>query len=62
MLESKYVSDNHIMSKLCREVYALKSKTFEKLWAAMLFKFQWHTQKFSHEFDFDPGLSSMFLA
>ena len=40
MLEFKYVSDKHIMSKLCREVYAIKSETFEKLWAELLFKFQ----------------------
>ena len=57
MLESKYVSDKHSMSKLFREVYAFKSETFEKLWAEILFKFQSHTEKFSHEFDLGPGLS-----
>ena len=60
MLESKYVSDKHIMLKLCREVYAFKSETFEKLWADMQFKLQRHTEKFSQKFDFGPGLSSMF--
>ena len=33
MLEFKYVSDKHIISKICREVYAFKSQTFERLWA-----------------------------
>ena len=59
MLESKYVSDKHIMSNICREVYAFKSETFEKLWDEMLFKFRRHTEKFSQEIDFGPGLSSM---
>ena len=59
MLESKYVSDRHIMLKLCREVYTFKSETFEILWAEILFKFEWHTERFSQEFDLDPGLSSM---
>ena len=47
------------MSKLYREVYAFKSETFEKLWAEILFKFQWHTEKFSLEFDLSPRLRSM---
>ena len=58
MHESKYASDKHIMSKL-REVYAFKRETFEKLWAEILFKFQWYTEKFLQEFDFGPGLTSM---
>ena len=47
------------MSKLWREVYAFKSETFEKLWTGILLKFQRHTETFSEEFDFGPGLSSM---
>ena len=57
MLESKYVSDKHIMLKLCREVYAFKSEIFKKLWAEMLSKFQLNTGKLSHEFTLGLGLS-----
>ena len=59
MLESKYISDKHIMPKLCREVYAFKSQICEKLWAEILFKFQLHAEKLPKEFDLGPGLSSM---
>ena len=47
------------MSELCREVYVFKSEICEKLWAEILLKLIWHTQKFSKEFDLGPGLSSM---
>ena len=47
------------MSKQCREVYAFKNETFEKLWAEILFKFQWDTETFSQEFYLGPVLSSM---
>ena len=47
------------MSKLFRRVCAFRSKTSEKLWSEILFKFQWHTKKFSQEFDSSTGLSSM---
>ena len=57
--ESKHVSEKHIMSKLFREVYAFRSETSEKFWSEILFKFQWHTKKFSQEFDSSKGLSSM---
>ena len=48
------------MSRLCREVYAFKSGTFKKSWAEVPFKFHWHPEKFSQEFDLGPGSNSMF--
>ena len=47
------------MSKQCREIYAFKNETFEKLWVETLFKSQCHTETFLQEFDFGPVLSSM---
>ena len=59
-VECKYVSGKHIMSKLRRDVYAFKRETFDKLWTEILFKFQWHAEQFSQEFNLGPGLSFMF--
>ena len=61
MLASKYVSNKYIISKLCREVYAFKIETVEKLWAEILLKVQRSTEKLSQVFDLGPRLVSMFL-
>ena len=39
-LFSVYVSDKHIISHLCMELYLIKSDILMKLCVAMLFKFQ----------------------
>ena len=49
------------MSNICRELYALRSEIFEKLWVGMLFKFQWHTENFWPELGFGPGFNSTSL-
>ena len=38
--ESRYVSDKHMKSCLCIEIWALKCVSFEKLWADKLVRFQ----------------------
>ena len=59
VLESRYVSDKHIISGLCMELCAINSDTLIKLWAAMLFKFQWQMLSFWKQLSFGPGFSSI---
>ena len=46
---------------LCGELYALRSEIFEKFCVGMLFKFQWHTEKFWAESGFGQGFDSTSL-
>ena len=48
-----------IISNLCIMLYAVKSLTFKKSWDAMLFKFQWHIEKYLKELGLGPGFNSM---
>ena len=58
ILESKFISNKHTMSNLCRELYSLRSEIFKNLWAGTLFKFRWHTENFWSEVGFRPGINS----
>ena len=59
VLELRYVSDKHIIAHLCMELYVINSDTLMKLWATMLFKFQWQMLSFWEELSFGPGFSSI---
>ena len=57
--ELRYVSEKQIISNLCITLYAVKSLTFKKSWDVMLFKFQWHIEKYLKKLGLAPGFNSM---
>ena len=55
----KYVSERHTISNLRTAKYAFKSCTLAKLWAEMLFRFQWQMVKWLLKLRLGPGLVSI---